>query len=166
MGLVQGKRCRRRVGTVEQTFLDHDPRAVVPLLAGLEHEEHRAGERLTTAREQPRGAHQHRRVTVVPARVHRAFDFRRERQAGLLGHRQGVHVATKQNRPAGAGARQTRDHRRRALARPDLEPETVERLEDRLLRPRHRESDLRMTVDPATQLDHVVQHGLRVVEKP
>jgi len=38
------------------------------------------------------GAGQHRHVGVVPAGVHPVRVARRERQPGLLGHRQRVHV--------------------------------------------------------------------------
>jgi hypothetical protein len=48
--------------------------AVVPLLAGLEHEQHPAGQVGCSGGEQPGRAHEHRGVRVVAARVHRVVD--------------------------------------------------------------------------------------------
>ena len=47
--------------------------------------------------EQARRADEHRDVRVVPARVHRAVDVAREFEAGVLGHRQRVHVGAQQD---------------------------------------------------------------------
>ena len=66
---------RRAVGErrhVEQPLVEHEPGAVVALLAGLEHEQHPAGEVVAAAGEQLGRAGEHRRVGVVAARVHRA----------------------------------------------------------------------------------------------
>ena len=69
-----GDRRRRAVGErrdVEQAFLEHEAGAVVALLAGLEHEQHAAGELVAVRGEQLGGADEHRRVGVVAAGVHR-----------------------------------------------------------------------------------------------
>ena len=155
---------RRRRAAVEQALLDHDPRAVVALLAGLEHEQHRAGERVATAGEQARRADQHRRVRVVAARVHRALHLRGERKPGLLRHRQGVHVRAQQDRRPRPRPGEARDHRRRALSGPHLEAEPREGLEDGRLRARHREADLGLAVNAAAELDGVVEDGAGVAE--
>ena len=82
---------------IEQAVLEHEPRAVPALLAGLEHEHHRAGQPVAPLAERARGAGQHGDVGVVAAGVHGPFVLRGERQAGVLGQRQGVHVAAQQH---------------------------------------------------------------------
>src|SRR3546814_1831469 len=59
-------------GIVEQAVLDHEACAVMPFLAGLEHEHDRAGQRLLARAQGAGGADQHRAVRIVPASVHRA----------------------------------------------------------------------------------------------
>ena len=92
-------------GHVEQALVEHEAGAVVALLAGLEHEQHPAGELAGAVGEQPGGADEHRRVGVVPAGVHRVVDARREVEPGVLVQRQGVHVAAQQDRRARLGRR-------------------------------------------------------------
>ena len=60
-----------RCGHVEQALLEHEPGAVVALLAGLEHEQHPPGELVAAAGQQLGRADEHRRVGVVAAGVHR-----------------------------------------------------------------------------------------------
>ena len=152
---VQREGARRRCGAVEQALLQHHARAVVALLARLEHEQHRARQLRAPSRQHARGADQHRHVRVVAARVHRPVDLGRERQARRLAQRQRVHVGPQENRRTRPAARQSRDHRRRALTRARLEPEAIERLQHGRLRARQREADLGMTMDAAPQLDGV-----------
>jgi hypothetical protein len=164
VGDVQRERARRRRRSIEQSLLEHHTRAVIALFARLEHEQHRAGERGLPAREQTGGADQHRDVRVVTARVHGAVDLGRERQAGILAHRQRVHVGAEQERGSRPPAGEPADDRGRARPRAEVEAETVQRLEDGGLRARQGETDLGMTVDAAPQLDGVVQHALGVVQ--
>ena len=111
---------------VEQTVVDHEPRAVMPLLTRLEHEHDRAGELVAAGTKRTRRARQHGDVSVVAAGVHRAARARSERQTGVLDQRQGVHVAAQQD--GAAVGRSTQDRHdaagRRSLT--DLEREARE----------------------------------------
>jgi hypothetical protein len=95
---VEPERGVRPAVAVEEPFLDHQARAVVALLARLEHEDDPPGQLPTTRREHARGADQHRHVGVVAARVHGAIDLGGERQARLLPQRQRVHIRAQQDR--------------------------------------------------------------------
>ena len=102
---------RRRhpaAGGVEDALVDHQAGAVPALLARLEHEDHVAGELLAVRAQHPGGADEHRGVQVVAAGVHDAVDAAAELQAGLLLHRQRVHVAAQQHRRSVAVARPPR----------------------------------------------------------
>ena len=90
---------------VEQPLVEHEAGAVMALLAGLEHEQHPAGEVVAVPRQQPGRADEHRGVGVVAARVHLAVVLRREVEAGVLVQRKGVHVAAQQHRRARLGPR-------------------------------------------------------------
>ena len=94
---VQRERGVDRIVAVEHALVDHVPRAVVPFLAGLEHEAHGARQLAAPRVQQPRRADEHRGVRVVTARVHAAVDLAREVEPGVLGHRQRVHVAAQQH---------------------------------------------------------------------
>ena len=102
---------------VEQVLLEHVAGAVVALLAGLEHEHApgrpaRRGGRRAAGRRRPawrRGCRGRRRASC-----RRSADANVE--AGVLGHRQGVHVAAQQDGRAGPAAVERGHDRRRRLA--------------------------------------------------
>ena len=73
---MEGERaCDRPLGRrVQQPLVEHELRAVVTLLAGLEHEAHAAGQLLASNAQEPRRVHEHRRVEVVAAGVHGVVD--------------------------------------------------------------------------------------------
>ena len=73
------------------------------------------GELAAAVGQQAGGAGQHGRVGVVAAGVHGAVDLGGEVEPGVLGHRQGVHVAPQQDRRAGPAAVEVGDDRRLAL---------------------------------------------------
>ena len=152
------------VRVVEQALVDHVPRAAEPLFSGLEREADRARE-IVSCGEDARRADEHRDVRVVTACVHGAVDRARELGAGVLGHRERVHVGAQQDRRAGFGAVQVGDHRRRRRAGADLEAQPVERGEDLRLRARQVETELRLGVDAAPEGDRVGQHGRRGLEE-
>ena len=85
---------------VEQTVLDHVPRAGMALLARLEHELDRAGQLVAVAMQEMHRLHQHRGVRIVAAGMHAAGDLAGEVEPGLLRHRQRVHVAAQEDRAA------------------------------------------------------------------
>jgi hypothetical protein len=150
---------------VEHTLADHVPGARVPLLARLEHEDHRAGQVGPPGREQPRGAGQHGGVQVVAAGVHHARHRRRVRQPGLLGDGQRVHVAAQQHHRARPPAAQHRGHRTERAAGADLQRQPVQGAEHLGLRLRQVQADLVFPVDgvpqfrdPARQPGRLVTH--------
>jgi len=159
-------------GGVEHPLLDHVGRAVVALLARLEHEHHVAGELAAVRAQQPRGPDEHRRVQVVPAGVHGAGDLAGVVEPGRLLHRQRIHVAAQQDggRMGGYSAfcaavtapQDSGDGRDRAPRR-HLERQAVQRLEHGALRLRQLEADLRAAVQPVPQLGDVVRQLSGVV---
>ena len=144
---------------LEQALLEHEPGAVVALLARLEHQQDPPGEVVPALHEQARGTQEHGDVRVVAAAVHRARVLGRELEARVLGQRQAVHVGPQQDRRARARALDDRDHRVGRLARPALEPDRAQRLDHHRLRPREPEADLGAPVEPAADLDDVGEHG-------
>ena len=76
---------------LEQTLLDHYPRAAVGFLRGLKDEDHRADE-VAATREFCRRAQQHGGVAVMAASVHAAFVPRAVREPVLLDDGQGVQI--------------------------------------------------------------------------
>ena len=127
--------CRRRSGRdVEQALVEHEPGAVVALLAGLEHEQHPPGQLVAAVGEQPRRADEHGRVGVVAAGVHRAVDPRGEVEPGVLVHRQGVHVAAQEDRRSGLGAGEHGGDAAGRLVDGDVERQALDRLRARASR--------------------------------
>ena len=140
-------------GHVEEPLVEHEAGPVVALLARLEHEQHPPGQLVTAGGEQLGRADQHRRVGVVPAGVHRVVDGRREVEAGVLVHRQGVHVAPQQDRRAGAGAGEQGGDPARGLVDGDVEGQALERGQHLLLGDGQVVADLRPAVQAPAQLD-------------
>ena len=62
---------RPSTGDLQHTFVEHPARTVVTFLAGLEHEEHVAGELVAMGAEKFDGADEARHVQVVAAGMHR-----------------------------------------------------------------------------------------------
>ncbi len=161
---MQGEGARRALaGGLEQSLLQHVPGAVEALFAGLEHEDDPPGDLRTTVGEQAGGAGEHRDVRVVTARVHDAVDLRGEVQAGVLGQRQGIHVAAQQHRGPVGGAVEHRHDRGRRTAGAYVEAEVADLGADRLLRDRQLQTYLGPAVQPAPEVDRAVGElvGLR-----
>ena len=83
--------------------LDHHGGAAEALLARLEHEDHASWQVLPVCSEDPGRTDQAGGVQVVPTGVHAPIGGG-ELQAGLLGHRQGIHVSAQQYRRTGSAA--------------------------------------------------------------
>ena len=127
-GLQRGEhmQAEHRLGleVLEQAFLEHQRRAAVlaggrAFLGGLEHEHHLARQVARASPPAPRRRPAGCAVwaswpqacitpTVSPLKV--AGDLRGERQVGLLGHRQRVHVGAQRDPRAGLAALEDRDH--------------------------------------------------------
>ena len=164
-GDVDGECGRGSALAVQETLLDHDFRAEVPFLAGLEHQQHAAVQAVSVPRDELRRRGEHGHVRVVAARVHRVGDLRGEVQASVLGHRQRVHVAAQQDGRSLLRPVERRHHRRRPLPRRDLVAEPVERLQDLLLCLRKLQPDLRLEMDAAAKLDGLLQQLAGLVEQ-
>ena len=169
-GDVQGEgaddRRGRAVGErrdVEEALVEHEASAVLALLAGLEHEQHPAGELAGTVGEQAGGADEHRRVGVVPAGVHLVVVLRGEVEPGVLGERQRVHVAAQQHRRPRLAAGQQRRHAARGLVHGDVEGQRFDRRQHLLLGDRQVVADLGPAVQRAAQLDGAGQRARRLV---
>ena len=97
-------------GRIEQPILNHAPGAGVPLLAGLEHEFDGPRQLVAMAVQEMHRRDQHGRVRIMAAGVHASGDFAGELEPRFFRHRQRVHVAAQQDRPAalraGLGASQ------------------------------------------------------------
>ena len=150
---------------VEQALVEHDLGAALALLAGLEHEHDPAPEVPAACRQHGGRAGEHRRVGVVPARVHGAVDGAGEVEAGVLGHRERVHVPSEQDGGAGLVAVEHRHDRGRGRAGVDGQRQAVEGLEHGGLGPWELEPELGVHVDPAAQRHHVVELCARLVEQ-
>ena len=146
---------------LEHAFVDHVLRAGEPFLAGLEHEADRARELVALGCEDARRADEHGDVRVVAARVHRPVDRARVVEAGVLGHRQRVHVGAQQDRRTGRASPQIRDHGGDGRAGVHIEAEAVERVQDESLRLRQLQPELGLGVDAPPQVDAVGQHACR-----
>ena len=144
---------------VEQALVEHEPGAVVALLAGLEHEQHSSGQLVPAAAEQAGGAGEHRGVRVVPAGVHAPVHVRGEVEAGVLRHRQRVHVAAQQDRRPGLRAGQQGGDARRGVVERDVERETVECGQHRLAGDRQVVADLGPAVQGTAQLDRDIEQA-------
>ena len=145
---------------VEQSFVEHVPRAVKAFLAGLEHEAHRPRKVRATRREHARRTDEHRDVRVVAARVHRAVDRAGVIQRRVLGHGQGVHVGAEQDDRRALrtrGAVEVGDDRRDLGARSDVEIQVGQRLHDRGLGAGQLETELGMAMDASPQVDGIGQ---------
>jgi hypothetical protein len=119
---------------------------VVALLAGLEHEEDSSGQIGTLVHEQAGRRAEHSDVEVVTAGVHGSVDSRRVGEPGVFRHGQGVHVATEQDRRAGAGPVEYANDARGARARRQGQAEPVDRFQDAVLRAGQVEADLGLPV--------------------
>jgi hypothetical protein len=83
----------------QHPFFDHQPRAALILLGGLEDEMNRAGE-IARLGEVSGGAEQHGGVAVMAAGVHAPLMLRSVGEVVALIDRQRVHVGTQCDRPA------------------------------------------------------------------
>ena len=141
--------------SLEQPLLEHEPRAVVALLARLEHQQDPARERVPPLREQARRAQEHRDVGVVAAGVHHARQLGREREPRVLGEGQGVHVGAEEDRGTRPRALDHRDHRRVVTpGRPSM-PERPRATRGSRLRLRQLEAPFRAPVQPPADVDDV-----------
>jgi hypothetical protein len=139
-------------GGLEHALVEHVPGAVVALLAGLEHEDHVAAERVAAVAEQLRRSGEERGVQVVPARVHDAVHVRAELRGAVLPHRQRVHVPAQQDGRAGGAAAQHRGDRVQPAAGIDLQAQAVDRGQHLLLGARQDEAEFGLPVQGAAQV--------------
>src|SRR5215510_2229461 len=72
---VNSKCAVRRAVAVEQTFLDHQSRSSVTLLSGLESEDDTPCNVISMHSKKACRTDEHRRVSIMAARVHRTIDF-------------------------------------------------------------------------------------------
>jgi hypothetical protein len=114
---VDGERGGRRVVPVEQALLQHHPRTVVALLAGLEGEGDPPGQLATTVVQGVGGPDEHGDVGVVAAGVHGVVHLGGEVEPGVLVERQGVHVGAQQEGRTGVLALEHGHDRRRGRPR-------------------------------------------------
>jgi hypothetical protein len=155
---VDGERpCAGRVEAVEQAVLEHEPGAMKPFFAGLEHEDHRPWQVGLAVDEQAGTAEQHRDVGVVATGVHPALDLRGEVETGPLGHGQRVHVGPEDGRGTGSIGADDRRHRADPLAGSRIQADALEFLGDDRLGLGQLQGELRAVMDPAPDLDDVGQ---------
>ena len=122
---------RDQVDALDHAGLDDSASAAGwQLLGVLKHEPDLAGKLVAPFAEDLSGTEKHRRVAVVPARVHHPGSCRHVRDVVLLDDRQRVHVGPQHDHLPRPGAVQPRDDGR--SGRPlDLEPaERAQRLLD------------------------------------
>jgi hypothetical protein len=150
---------------VEDSFVDHEPGAVLSLLAGLEHEHHPALQFVDVRPQQRGGARQHGDVRVMAARVRRSGVGAREVEAGVLGHRQRVHVASKQHRGSRSAGVQYRHDARERPAAGDAQAQALERGEDGALGARKLQPELGVGVDVPAQSYRRREQGLSLGEQ-
>ncbi len=157
--------CEGGIGDrVDQAIIKHVARAVPAFLAGLEHELHRAGETVALGAEGVGRRHEHGDVRVVSAGVHRVLDLRGEFEAGVLVHRQRVHVAAEEDGAAVGGSTQGGDEARGGGAFRILQRQAGEsglRLGggQRIV-----QADLGFGMDGAAQADHLGQQRVGGVD--
>ncbi len=129
--------------------------AAVALLAGLEHEDHRPGDLLTVGGQQPGRTHQPGHVQVVPARVHHPSCSLRtgSSDSSVTGNAS----MSPRSSTAGPGRppRSTATTDDNAVTRGDLQPQTLQRLEDPRLRLGQPEPQLGDPVQVAAQGDQL-----------
>jgi len=95
---------------IQDSLAQHVGRAVVALLARLEHEDDVAGQFVAVSRKDPSRPHEHRRVQVVTAGMHDTWFLAGVVKTGRLGQGQSVHVAAQEDRRSGAPPAQHRGH--------------------------------------------------------
>jgi hypothetical protein len=162
---------RPRPRVLESPVLDHRGGAAQSsarrLLRGLEDELHGPVELPAHRGEGLRGAHQHRDVRVVAARVHDAHllpvdlraDARAEGEVDLLGDGQGVHVRAEGDDRPRAPAVQHADDAVTADARTHFDAKPAEMCSDELRRARLLERKLGVLMDVAAPGDDL---GIKV----
>ena len=97
-----------RTDAFECAGSDHGARAAAALLCRLEYEPHVHVRRRIGQQSSRTQYHGHMRI--MSARVHFAFDARREGKIGVFGTREGVHVRTQRDGAAVTRRTQIRDH--------------------------------------------------------
>ena len=150
---------------IEQAVLEHEAGAVMALLARLEHEHAPCRRAVAAGAEQPGGAGQHRDVACRGRRrASRRRTVEAKVEAGVLGHRQGVHVAAQQDRAAVAGAPRRMATRpvvegpsRNSSGRPASAAFTLAVVRGQC------EAELGLGVDGAAQRDHLGEEGFGVL---
>ena len=86
-----------RVGQwIDQAIIQHEARAMMAFLAGLEHELNGASQLIAFGAQHLSRADEHRDVGIVTACVHRAFGERAVFKPGVLMERKRIHIAAQQ----------------------------------------------------------------------
>ncbi|ESU48690.1 hypothetical protein P376_3332 [Streptomyces sp. HCCB10043] len=150
---------------VEDPLVDHDLRAALALLAGLEHEHHVPGQLRAPGRQQPGGADEAGGVEVVAAGVHTAVEDGGVREPGLLLDGQRVHVAAQQDGGAGAAAAQHGGDGAESRTEGDLQAEALQGGEDLGLRTGQIEAEFRLAVQGVAQSGEGGGEGVGVVQQ-
>ena len=139
---------------LEQALLDHHATAALVLLGRLEDEIRGAVEPFAL-RERARRGEQHRRVTVVAARVHLARHSRSVRHAGRLVDVQRVEIGTQANRRGRPSVAQHADHAGAGKPGVHIEAERAQLIGNEGARRRLLEGGLRMRVQAVTPVAHL-----------
>ena len=149
------------LGVREQSVGEHIRRAEPDLLAGLEHQLHRAAQLGLVRFQQLCRAEQHSGVAVVTAGVAIAV-FRGEGQTALLPHGQRVHVRAQQD-----AGRARADHGGDAAfaAAPGLDAALAQALHDKRRRPRRLQPDLGEAVNRAAVFRDLRSECICLVQK-
>ena len=141
---------------LEQTLLDHHPRAALVLFRRLEDEPDGAGE-IARLREVLGGAEQHRGVPVMPAGMHLSGNLRAVLEVVLLFDMERVQIgAEPDRRPLPARAGERAHHPGPGEAAMDIDAELGQAVGDELRRPMLLEGGLGMGVNIAAPPRHLL----------
>ena len=160
-----------RARVVEHALLHHPLGAAQlvarnALLGRLEDEHHGARQAVAHAGKDLGGAHQHRSVRVVPARVHHAdllaaplrLHLRGVGDVEFLGDRQRVHVGPKRDHPSGLAAAQDADDAGLRHAGANLQAQLAQVVGDDAGRARLLVAEFRVLVEVAAPGDDASGH--------
>ena len=160
---------RLRLEFRKNALLQHQRRAeILPgfgraFLGGLEHEHHLARQFVPHRRQRRRHAQQHRHMRIVTAGMHHpdrlaaigAHDLRCERQPGLLGHRQCIHVGADRDARPGPASLEDRGHAGGRDAGARLQTQGPQLIGDEFRGADLMRAEFRMLMQVATPFDHL-----------
>ncbi len=152
-GDVQGKSA---IHSIQNALVHHDTGPPEQLFARLEHEPHATPDLGSAIRQQTCRTYQHRRMRIVSTRMRPTVYLRAIGLVALLLHREGIGVGSEKNRRPIRGPRKVSHHRGETMALADLERESIQGIQNGLLRARILQTQLGVLVDLASQSDHFV----------